>query len=374
MYKRIIENKIRQNLFKNKVIILYGPRQVGKTTLVKKLFDEYDGEKTYLQCDIPSQRALVSEPEPERIMEYFKGKKLIVIDEAQLVENIGVVLKTLFDTYPEVQVIATGSSSFDLANKVREPLTGRAYEYMLYPLSVEEIILHDGYEDYISKQELYMTYGFYPGLIGKSTKDKEEYLSILQNNTFYKDIFALENIKKPKVLQDLVLLLAQYIGSDINTNNISKEIKTTAKTVDKYLDVLEKMFVIYRLYGYSNNKANEIKKGYKIYFTDIGIRNSILNDFNTMNKRIDSGGVFENFALTERIKYNSNYGDIYNMYFWRDKTQNEVDYVEVKNSKIHAYEFRYKDRSSKSVEIFKATYPESTIEIVSKENYIKLCT
>jgi predicted AAA+ superfamily ATPase len=374
MYNRIIENKIRQNLFKNKVIILYGPRQVGKTTLVKKLFDEYDGEKTYLQCDIPSQRALVSEPEPERIMEYFKGKKLIVIDEAQLVENIGVVLKTLFDTYPEVQVIATGSSSFDLANKVREPLTGRAYEYMLYPLSVEEIILHDGYEDYISKQELYMTYGFYPGLIGKSTKDKEEYLSILQNNTFYKDIFTLENIKKPKVLQDLVLLLAQYIGSDINTNNISKEIKTTAKTVDKYLDVLEKMFVIYRLYGYSNNKANEIKKGYKIYFTDIGIRNSILNDFNTMNKRIDSGGVFENFALTERIKYNSNYGDIYNMYFWRDKTQNEVDYVEVKNSKIHAYEFKYKDRSSKSVEIFKATYPESTIEIVSKENYIKLCT
>lgn len=373
MYKRKIENKIKENLFNNKVIILYGPRQVGKTTLVKKIFNEFQGEKVYLQCDIPSQKELISDPEPEKIMEYFKGKKLIIIDEAQTVENIGVVLKTMFDTYPEVQVIATGSSSFDLANKIREPLTGRAVEYMLYPLSVEEIIENDGYESYISKQDLYMVYGFYPGLIDKNNDEKEQYLSILQNNTFYKDIYTLENIKKPKVLQDIILLIAQNIGFDLNTNNISREVKTDNKTVDRYLDILEKMFVIYRLYGYSNNKVNEIKKGYKIYFTDIGIRNSVLNDFNTMDKRLDSGGVFENYVITERIKYNSNNSNLYNNYFWRDKNQNEIDYVEVRNSMINAYEFKYKERPSKSLHLFKKTYEDANVEIINKENYIKIC-
>ncbi len=370
MYTRKLEKTIKDNLFTKKVIILYGPRQVGKTTLVKKIYDEYKGSKLYLQCDIPSQSATISKPEPHEMKKYFGDATLVILDEAQLVENIGLVLKTFFDTYPEVQIIATGSSSFDLANKIREPLTGRAVELMMYPLSVEEIIETKTRSEYISNQNNYLKYGLYPGIIDMGSDNAIRSLSVLENNTFYKDILTLDRIRKPKVLQDLLKYLALSIGSVVTTNNLANEIKTSAKTIERYMDILEKMFIIKRLYGYSNNKISEIKKGYKVYFIDIGLRNSLINNFNDLTLRSDSGGVFENYFFVERLK-KTEYGNIFvNTYFWQGERGVEIDYVEEANAKLSAFECKLKNRKSRGVSVFKKLYPDSEVHTVTMENYL----
>lgn len=371
MYKRILENTIKENLFKNKVLILYGGRQVGKTTLVKKIYDEYEGHKVYLQADITSVKENLSNPEPALLRAYFGEAKLIIIDEAQLIANISVVLKVYIDTYPDIQIIATGSSSFDLANKVREPLTGRAIEFMLYPISVQEIIATEGMPNYKSKEELYFKYGMYPGIMALGELEKKNALDILQHNTLYKDILSLENIKYPKVLQDVIKFLAYNIGSVVTSNNIAREVGTTIKTVDRYIDLLQKMFVIIKIYGYSNNKSNEIKKGYKIYFVDIGMRNSIINYFNNLDNRQDNGAIFENYFVMEMIKKAEYTRQIVNTYFWQGDRGLEVDFIEERENTLSAYECKYKERSSKGVKVFEANYPGTKVNIVSKDNYLK---
>ena len=369
MYTRIIKNTIKNNLFKGKIIILYGPRQVGKTTLVKELLEEYDEEKLYIACDIPSRRSLISTPEPALLKQNFGNAKLIVIDEAQLIENIGVILKVFIDTYPDVQIIATGSSSFDLANKVREPLTGRALEYMLYPLSYEEIVKKDSFAKQ-DQESFRMQFGWYPG-IPQNTKEASEQLEILQNNTLYKDIYTIEQIKKPKVLQDLVIQLAYRIGTVISVKSLADEIKTTSKTIERYIDILEKMFVVVRLYAYSRNPANERKKGYKLYFVDIGMRNSIIKDHKQLELRNDIGALFENYFIIERIKYLSNNRIYVNKYFWQNYRQQEVDYIEEKDGLLTAFECKYKERSSLSLKLFANEYTDSKPLIITKENYTK---
>lgn len=371
MYKRILENTIKENLFKKKVIILYGGRQVGKTTLVKKIYEEYSDTKVYLQADITSVRENISIPEPTLLKAYFGNAKLIIIDEAQLIENIGVILKVYIDTYPDTQIIATGSSSFDLANKIREPLTGRAIELMLYPMSAREIIDTEGMPAYKSKEDLYFKYGMYPGIMTLGEFDKKNALDTLQHNTLYKDILSLENIRYPKVLQDTLKFLAYNIGSVVTSNNISREVGSTIKTIDRYIDLLQKMFVIVKIYGYSNNKSNEIKKGYKIYFTDIGMRNSIINYFNNIDNRQDNGALFENFFVMEMIKKAEYTRQIVNTYFWQGERGLEVDFIEEKENILSAYECKYKERSSKGVKAFENNYPQTRVSVVSKDNYLE---
>lgn len=370
MYKRIIEKSIVEHLFKGKIIILYGPRQVGKTTLVKKILEEYQGPKKYIQCDIPSQRYSIEKPEPEEMKKFFGDAKLIVLDEAQLVLNIGTVLKTFVDTYPEIQIIATGSSSFDLANQIKEPLTGRTFEYLLYPLSFEEIKNTKDLFYFKGHEESIMRYGWYPGIIDLPESEATEQLAILQNNNLYKDIYALENIKKPAVLEGIINFLAFSIGSTLTINSIAREIQTSAKTVERYIDLLEKMFVIVRLYGFSRNLHNEIRKGFKVYFVDVGLRNSIIQNHNPIKKRNDIGGLFENFFVMERIKYLVNNKQHANKYFWKTYNDIEVDYVEESAGKLKAFECKYTERPSKSLKLFKETYKESDTHIVHKENYI----
>jgi uncharacterized protein len=370
MYKRIIEESIKSSFFKGKVVILYGPRQVGKTTLSKKILGDFDGQSKYIQCDIPSQRDPLLLPEPAKLRDYFGNVKLVVMDEAQLIPNIGTVLKTFIDTYPEIQIIATGSSSFDLANKVREPLTGRAFEFFLYPLSLEETSENDLFK-YKGREEFYMRFGWYPGIVKLSELEASTELEVLQQNTMYKDIFTIENIRKPAVLQDLVRYLAFHIGSTVTVNNMANELKTSAKTIERYLDLLEKMFVIIRLNGFSRNLSNEIKKGLKVYFIDIGLRNSIIKNHNDLAHRNDVGGLFENFWILERIKYQSNHKILTNKYFWKTYGGIEVDYIEEANGALHAFECKYTKQSSKSILLFENEYKGAKTSIVTKENYIQ---
>lgn len=367
MYQRTIEKSIKSKLFKGKVIIIYGPRQVGKTTLSKKIMNESGVKTMYIQADIASSRDLISKPEPRNLKAVFGDAKLVVIDEAQNISDIGLVLKTFVDTYPEIQIIATGSSSFDLANKIKEPLTGRVYEYFLYPLSTEEVSSNSLLE-FKAREDFLMRYGFYPGIVNVGVDEAEKNLEMIQESYLYKDIFILENIKKPDTLRKLVTVLAFSIGSSLSVNSIAREIGTTAKTVDRYLDLLEKMFVIKRLYGFSRNLSNEIKKGFKVYFIDIGIRNSVVKNHNDVEHRDDVGGLFENLFVMERIKYHNNHEIQANRYFWKTYNDIEVDYLEEKNGGLFAFECKYKERSSRSLKIFQAEYKNSKSLIVHKDN------
>lgn len=367
MYTRTIKNNIKNSLFKEKVVILYGPRQVGKTTLVKEILDEFQEEKLYISCDIPSRRSLVSKPEPSILKQNFGKAKLVVIDEAQLVENIGVVLKVFVDTYKDVQIIATGSSSFELANKVREPLTGRAYEFMLYPLSFEEITQTTHFAK-TDQEDFRMRYGWYPGM-PVNLHEATDYLEILQQNTLYKDILTLENIKKPAVLQELAIQLALRIGSVVSYQSLAREIGTTTKTVERYIDLLEKMFVITRIFAYSRNIGNERKKGCKVYFIDVGLRNSIIKDHKELKLRNDAGALFENYFIMERIKHTANHKVYTNKYFWQNYRQEEVDFIEEKEGGLAAFECKIHSNKSKALQLFKNEYPQAETEVVNQENY-----
>lgn len=367
MYTRILKKIVTESLWKGKVIILYGPRQAGKTTIVKEILNEYRGESIYIPADIPSRRDLFAVPEPAILKQNIGSAKLVVIDEAQTIENIGLILKVFVDTYPEIQIIATGSSSFDLANKIREPLTGRAVEYMLYPLSFEEVMGNDVLAQK-DQQEFRMRFGWYPGL-PLSVNDATDALDILQSNTLYKDIFALDHIQKPKVLHDLVIQLAYRIGNVISVDSLANEIGTTAKTIERYLDILEKMFVIVRLYPYSRNISNERKKGSKIYFVDVGMRNSIIKEHKPLALRQDSGFLFENYWVMERIKYHSNHRIHTNRYFWQNYRGKEIDMLEEREGKLSGYECKLRDGSVAGTAAFRKDYPDAYARIVTLENY-----
>lgn len=371
LYPRILEKTIVEHMFIGQIIVLYGPRQVGKTTLTRKIYDDFSGEKLFFRGDIPSERDIFRDPEPSKILSYIGNTKLVIIDEAQMIENIGTVLKVMFDTHPEIQFFVTGSSSFDLANKIREPLTGRALEYMLYPLSYEEILLTNGKLNIKQTEAERITTGWYPKIVGSNNNDAREYLEILQNNTLYKDIFTLENIKKPLILERLVIFLANNIGTVVRIGSIAREIKTTEQTVNRYINILEKMFIIKKLGAFSNNPNNENKGGYKIYFTDIGLRNSIIKNHNKLDIRSDAGALFENYVVMERIKYLNNHRIFVNNYFWQNNKQKEVDYIEEYMGYLYAYEYKLSERKTSSLKLFNEEYSEKVknSQVITYDNY-----
>ncbi|MRG48757.1 AAA family ATPase [Chitinophaga sp. SYP-B3965] len=368
MIKRTFQTSIQKRLFKGKAVLLFGPRQAGKSTLVETLLEAQDEEWLYMNGDDADVREILTNTSAAKLRAIIGNKKIVFIDEAQRVPNIGLTLKLITDQIKEVQVIATGSSAFELSSQVNEPLTGRKYEFMLYPLSFSEMVQHHGLLEEKRLIEHRMVYGYYPEIVTKQGEE-EELLKLLASSYLYKDLLMLEQIKKPLLLEKLLKALALQVGSEISYQEIAQTIGSDQKTVDKYIDLLEKTFVVFRLPALNRNVRNEIKKGKKIYFYDCGIRNAIINNFKPINTRTDVGALWENFLISERVKYLRYHGIDADQYFWRTTQQQEIDLVEDYDEKLKAYEFKWsKTEKVRFPQTFTTNYPDATTQIISPDN------
>lgn len=375
MIKRIYDNL--EDLVKpQKVLVLYGPRRVGKTTILnnflKKTKLKYrldNGDNIQIQQQLSSQDFRL-------IQQYVAGYELIAIDEAQQISNVGMGLKIIVDQHPHIRAIATGSSSFDLSNQIGEPLTGRKCTLILYPIA--QLELKYKYNQYDLKQRLedFLIFGSYPEVMTAATrKQKTEILQDIVGSYLFKDLLALEQIKSSRVLLNLVKLLAFQVGNEVSLNELATQLNIDVKTVDRYLDLLEKTFVIVRIGGFSRNLRNEITNKQKYYFLDNGIRNAVISQFNSLTDRNDVGQLWENFALMERLKKRE-YKKIYaNMYFWRTYSQQEVDMVEERDGKLFGYEFKWSTKKQISApKDWISTYANATFEVITPDNYLDFVT
>lgn len=366
--KRTIQEKIEDKLFKGKVIILYGPRQVGKTTIVKEIQNKNISNSIYFNCDESDIREKFENKTSTFLKELIRKKKIVIIDEAQRVKDIGITLKLIIDNFKDIQVIATGSSSFDLANKTAESLTGRKYEFYLYPLSIEELNPEKNKLEIDRTLENRIIYGSYPEVIINSS-EAEDNIKLIAKSYLYKDILQYQNIKNPDILEKLLQSLALQIGNEVSYNEISNFLDIDKKTVASYIEILKKAFVIFELKPFSRNLRNELRKLRKIYFFDTGVRNALINNFNSLDKRNDAGQLWENFIISERIKINNNHGNDYNIYFWRTHNKKEIDYIEEKNGMLYGYEIKLGSGKSSGAKLFLDTYVNSEFKIIKKDNY-----
>lgn len=368
MIPRLLENQIRSRLGGQKAVLLFGARQTGKTTLLKTLFGNQPNT-LWLSGDEEDTLALFRAKSAKELAIYFKGYKNIVVDEAQRIENIGLKLKLIIDNFPEIQLVATGSSSFDLANKVNEPLTGRKWEYQLYPLCFQELADYYGVLEEQRSLHARMLYGAYPDVVS-TINDPREVLKLLSDSFLFKDVLQWENIKKSDRLIALLKALAYQIGQEVSFNELGKTLGLDNQTVEKYVLLLEQSFVIYRLPAFSRNHRKELKKSRKIFFCDNGIRNALINDFRAINNRQDVGALWENYFIGERKKYLA-YNKIWaNTYFWRTADQKEIDYIEEYDGVLHAFECKWRsDKISRAPKAFINTYPEHTFNVVNPNNF-----
>jgi len=359
----------KSRLFKGKALLVFGPRQVGKTTFVQNLIADLNKKTLSLNGDESDVLVLFENPNVTKLKSIIGDNEIFVIDEAQRIANIGIVLKIIVDQIKSVQVIATGSSSFELANKLNEPLTGRKYEMFLYPLSFAEMVAHNGLLEEKRALENRLIYGSYPEIITNPI-DAKEHIKLIANSYLYKDLFILDQVSKPVLLQKIVKALALQVGSEVNTNELSKLLQVDNKTIEKYIDLLEKAFVIFKLPALSNNVRNEIKKGRKIYFYDNGIINAVTGNFNPLAQRTDIGSLWENYIISERIKLlNIQQGEV-NSFFWRTTQQQEIDYIEKSTDQILACEIKWNTKAKYKIPVtFSANYENVTSKIVSPENY-----
>ena len=371
MYKRDLQSVIQERCFQGKAIILLGARQVGKTTLLKKIIQEQHVEALYLNCDEPQTVAALTNCNLKELQMIVGANKFVVIDEAQKVDNIGLTLKLIVDNMPDVQVIATGSSAFELRNCLNEPLTGRKYEYQMFPISSKEIYQSSGYLDLKGLLETRLIYGSYPDILNHAN-DARELLRMLTDSYLYKDILATDNLRKPDVLDKLLRALAFQVGSEVSYNELAQTVGTDSKTVERYIELLEKCYIIFRLHGLSRNLRNELKKAKKIYFYDNGVRNAVIQQFAPLDLRNDAGALWENFFISERVKRNHYQLNYCNTYFWRTKSQLEIDYIEEQNGQMTVFEMKWNPKKANTSipEAFLKAYDVKETVIITPDNYL----
>ena len=370
--QRQLSETLKQACFKGKVLILLGARQVGKTTLLRQLITDLNVPSIWLNADegdIKQELNLANTS--TRLLQMIGDKKLVIIDEAQQITDIGLKLKLLFDTRPDIQVIATGSSAFELQNEGNEPLTGRKKEFKMFPLTTTELTAHFGMLEEKRLLETRLIYGSYPEVINNAGKEKEV-LTELANSYLYKDLLRFDGIKKSSMLEKLLQALALQTGNEVHYYEVAQTIgNIDPATVEKYIDLLEKAFVVYRLPALSRNFRNELKKGKKVYFFDNGIRNVLLSNFTPFESRLDKGALWENYLMAERMKRNAYSGHTPNRYFWRTRDQAEIDYVEEYDGILHAYEFKWKTHKKiRFPQSFMDAYPQHTTALIDSSDYL----
>jgi len=368
MIKRSLQNNIVAKLKDNKAIILLGPRQTGKSTFIQLIQAQLKQPIAWWNGDETDTRSLLEKPTSTQLKSLIGNNKTLVIDEAQRIENIGLCIKLITDNIKNVKVIPTGSSAFELANKINEPLTGRKWEYHLYPLSFGEMVAHTNLLEEKRLLHHRLVYGYYPEII-TSPGNEQPLLKQLANSYLYKDLLTWERIQKPDKLEKLVQALAFQTAQLISYNELGQLCGLNSETVEKYINLLEKAFIVFRLPAFSRNLRNELKKSYKIYFYDNGLRNAVINQFNPVNLRNDTGQLWENWFICERLKYLNNTEKHTSRFFWRTLAQQEVDYIEDANGQITAFECKWNPKAKSNLSrAFSNAYPTAATHIIHPQN------
>lgn len=371
--QRVLKNVLYKYLINNKVLILLGSRRVGKTVLIKEIAANFSGSVLHLTGDDIDTHTLLAQRTVANYSRLLQNVQLLIIDEAQEIAEIGKILKLIVDEIKDIKVIVTGSSAFDLLNNTGEPLTGRSYTFMLYPIAQIELNHHENLLQTRQNLDERLIYGSYPELFHLNTlQEKEKYLKDLVQSYLLKDILALDNsIRNSSKLFDLLKLLAYQIGKEVSYDELGTQLGMSKNTVEKYLDLLSKVFIIYKVGGFSRNLRKEIVKTSRWYFMDNGIRNAIISNFSLPAIRIDMGDLWENYLMAERIKKNTYLELNKDIYFWRTYDQQEIDYLEVENESIEAFEFKYSEKKKTKIPVaFSKAYPDATFSIISKDNYL----
>lgn len=374
--KRQLEQVIRSHMFRGKAIILIGARQVGKSTLFEQILsvpmpEINDSQILRIYCDDPEQRKLLENANLADLSQLLAGKRIAMIDEAQRIQGIGLTLKLITDHFKDIQLLVTGSSSFTLQGQLNEPLTGRKFEYYLYPISTQEIFNDGGLIRTKQTFESRLIYGSYPDVI-TGIDNPRDILMNLSGSYMYQDLLTMEGVRRPVLLEKLLVALALQVGSEVSYSELAQTVGSDNKTVEKYVDLLEKCYIIFRLNGLSRNLRNELKKSKKIYFFDNGIRNAVIQQFAPLELRNDTGALWENFFISERIMRNHYIGHYCNTYFWRTTTQQEIDYIEESDGKMTAFEMKWNPKKGRTTfpKPFLEAYDIEEMVVVTPENYL----
>jgi uncharacterized protein len=370
MISRQLIDILQARLFSGKAILILGARQTGKTTLVKQLVNLSKAKTVFLNGDEPGTVSLFENMTSEKWKQIIGDNKIVVVDEAQRIRDIGIKLKLCIDNFHDIQLIVTGSSALELANTINEPLTGRKWEYNLFPLSWAELKSSYQYNELLNQLESRLIFGMYPEVV-TNPGNEMEVLNNLAGSYLYKDLLSFGNIRKPEILQSLLRALAWQIGSEVSYNELSRLVNVDKNTVINYISLLEKAFVIFRLDPLSRNLRKEISTSRKIYFWDNGIRNALVSNYNTIEMRNDIGALWENFMISERLKYNHYNRRYVNLYFWRTNDGKEIDLIEESGGKFDVFEFKWSAKKKVKVpDIFTKTYPSENLYLINNENFM----